>query len=297
MQVEDLKRGDLVLYILEHFTVNWREGGDSKEYHVGTSLMNLRDALTEALDNLEDHNKHERWYDDAQTEEEYEERVERWEGRDGEDENGLLELLMEVQGDGYGLDNLNYYSLIKKEPPVLLKGSTSEYDAESFEAQIGYQGARDFVSTMKGRVEGANKEGYFPADEEDFQEFVLDTMEDHIDLADWMERHGAEEVGCDWVQIGHGNHPTKMSYIWYCEKLNARIDSIKKPSTNRKVRPNSFTQNWKHGKESHYFGAEGEGMSLKESAKVGFGLGAGLLGFRIVALTGAVALGALLSRR
>ena len=106
-------------------------------------------------------------------------------------------------------------------------------DAESFEAQIGYQGARDFVSTMKGRIEGANKEGYFPADEEDFQEFVLDTMEDHIDLADWMERHGAEE----------------------------------------------------------------EGMSLKESAKVGFGLGAGLLGFRIVAITGAVALGALLSRR
>ena len=45
------------------------------------------------------------------------------------------------------------------------------------------------------------------------------------------------------------------------------------------------------------FGAEGEGMSLKESAKVGFGLGAGLLGFRIVALTGAVALGALLNRR
>lgn len=43
--------------------------------------------------------------------------------------------------------------------------------------------------------------------------------------------------------------------------------------------------------------AEGEDMSLKESAKVGFGLGAGLLGFRIVALTGAVALGALLNRR
>lgn len=163
-----------MLYILEHYTVNWREGGDSKEYHVGTSLMNLRDSLTEALDNLEDHDKHQMWYDDAQTEEEYQERVERWEGRDGEDENGLLELLMEVQGDGYGSDNLNYYTLIKKEPPVILRGSTSEYDAESFEA---------------------------------------------------------------------------------------------------------------------------EGMSLKESAKVGFGLGAGLLGFRIVALTGAVALGALLSRR
>jgi len=45
----------------------------------------------------------------------------------------------------------------------------------------------------------------------------------------------------------------------------------------------------------HDYGAED--MSLKESAKVGFGLGAGLLGFRIVALTGAVALGALLNRR
>lgn len=70
------------------------------------------------------------------------------------------------------------------------------------------------------------------------------------------ETFDAEEVGCDWVQIEHGNHPTKMSYIWYCEKLNAQIDSIKKPSRNRKVRPNSFTQNWRGGNQSHYFGAE-----------------------------------------
>jgi len=70
----------------------------------------------------------------------------------------------------------------------------------------------------------------------------------------------AEEVDCDWVQIEHGHHPTKMSYIWYCEKLNAQIDSIKKPSRNRKVKPNSFTQNWKGGGRGHnfsqYFGAE-----------------------------------------
>jgi|TARA_R100000455_G_C6273219_1_gene130565 uncharacterized lipoprotein YehR (DUF1307 family) len=70
------------------------------------------------------------------------------------------------------------------------------------------------------------------------------------------EEFSAEEVDCDWVQIGHGNHPTKMSYIWYCEKINAQIDSIKKPSRNRKVRPNSFTQNWRGGNQSHYFGAE-----------------------------------------
>ena len=70
------------------------------------------------------------------------------------------------------------------------------------------------------------------------------------------EDFSAEEEGCDWVQIGHGNHPTKMSYVWFCEKLNAQIDSIKKPSRSRKVKPNSFTQNWKGGKQSHYFGAE-----------------------------------------
>lgn len=79
-----------------------------------------------------------------------------------------------------------------------------------------------------------------------------------------LEEFGAEEVGCDWVQIGHGNHPTKMSYIWYCKKLNAEIDSIKKPSRNRKVRPNSFTQNWGSGKQSHYFGAEMQQISDDE---------------------------------
>lgn len=66
-------------------------------------------------------------------------------------------------------------------------------NSETFEAQIGYDGARGFLSTMKGRIEGANEEGYFPADEEDFQEFVLDTIEDHIDIEDWEERYGAED--------------------------------------------------------------------------------------------------------
>ena len=54
-----------MLYILEHYTVNWREGGDSVEYHIGTSLMNLADALTDALDTLEEHNRHEEWCEDA----------------------------------------------------------------------------------------------------------------------------------------------------------------------------------------------------------------------------------------
>ena len=122
-----------MLYILEHYTVNWREGGDSVEYHIGTSLMNLADALTDALDTLEEHNRHEEWCENAKTDEEYKDRVERWEGRDGEDENGLLDLLMEVQGDGYGSDNLNRYTLTVKEAPVHLRGS-SEYYAETFNA-------------------------------------------------------------------------------------------------------------------------------------------------------------------
>ena len=83
----------------------------------------------------------------------------------------------------------------------------------------------------------------------------------------------AEEVDCDWVQIEHGHHPTKMSYIWYCEKLNAQIDSIKKPSRNRKVKPNSFTQNWKGGSQGHnfsqYFGAEEFGAESFSAEKIG----------------------------
>ena len=139
MSAEDFAAENM-LYILEHYTVNWREGGDSVEYHIGTSLMNLADALTNALDTLEEHNRHEDWCEDAKTDEEYENRVERWEGRDGEDENGLLELLMEVQGDGYGLDNLNRYTLTVKEAPVHLRGS-SEYYAETFNAPYAGSGS------------------------------------------------------------------------------------------------------------------------------------------------------------
>ena len=133
-------RAENMIYILEHYTVNWREGGDSVEYHIGTSLMNLADALTDALDTLEEHNRHEEWCEDAKTDEEYEDRVERWEGRDGEDENGLLDLLMEVQGDGYGLDNLNRYTLTVKEAPAYLRGS-SEYYAETFNAPYAGSGS------------------------------------------------------------------------------------------------------------------------------------------------------------
>ena len=139
MSAEDFAAENM-LYILEHYTVNWREGGDSVEYHIGTSLMNLADALTDALDTLEEHNRHEEWCEDAKTDEEYEDRVERWEGRDGEDENGLLDLLMEVQGDGYGSDNLNRYTLTVKEAPVHLRGS-SEYYAETFNAPYAGSGS------------------------------------------------------------------------------------------------------------------------------------------------------------
>jgi len=48
--------------------------------------------------------------------------------------------------------------------------------------EISYDDARNFLSLMKGRVEGANEEGYFPADSEDFKEFVLQTMEDEFDI-------------------------------------------------------------------------------------------------------------------
>ena len=72
----------------------------------------------------------------------------------------------------------------------------------------------------------------------------------------------AEEYeGCqhEWRTVRYGKHPTKRSQVWLCKGCNAEIDSITKPSQNRKIRPNSYTKNWRMPKQSHYFGAESFG--------------------------------------
>jgi len=73
------------------------------------------------------------------------------------------------------------------------------------------------------------------------------------------ESFSAEEYeGCqhEWRTVRYGKHPTKRSQVWLCKGCNAEIDSITKPSQNRKIRPNSYTKNWRMPKQSHYFGAE-----------------------------------------
>ena len=55
-------------------------------------------------------------------------------------------------------------------------------EAETFEAQIGYDGAKRYLRGLSGRFEGANDEGFFPAEEEDFEEMIIDEIGEHTEL-------------------------------------------------------------------------------------------------------------------
>ena len=84
----------------------------------------------------------------------------------------------------------------------------------------------------------------------------------NIDADLSADSFSAEEYeGCqhEWRTVRYGKHPTKRSQVWLCKGCNAEIDSITKPSQNRKIRPNSYTKNWRMPKQSHYFGAESFG--------------------------------------
>ena len=174
--------------------------------------------------------------------------------------------------------------LLKRGDPIVYGVGLSEYQ-DAFEHDEMNAEEEMTYESMMGMVENLSDDDYYefcyemdiePEDMEELSSFIM-RNHDSAKVIGYLQElfgknaenmspqgFGAEEVGCDWVQIGHGNHPTKMSYIWYCKKLNAEIDSIKKPSRNRKVRPNSFTQNWGSGKQSHYFGAEMQQISDDE---------------------------------
>jgi hypothetical protein len=53
---------------------------------------------------------------------------------------------------------------------------------ETFNADIDYSGAKRYVMALDGRFDGANDEGYFPVDEEDFSEMVVDEIGEHTIL-------------------------------------------------------------------------------------------------------------------
>jgi len=54
--------------------------------------------------------------------------------------------------------------------------------AEDFEAEIKYDGAKRYLRGLSTRFEGANNEGFFPAEEEDFEDMVVDEIGEHTEL-------------------------------------------------------------------------------------------------------------------
>ncbi len=94
----------------------------------------------------------------------------------------------------------------------------------------------------------------------DFDHLCRQCHDEHIEeLGMNAESFGAESCQHEWRKVNYGQHPKRFSHLWLCDKCNARIDSINMPSENRKVRPNSYTRNWKWPKQSYYFGAESFG--------------------------------------
>ena len=53
---------------------------------------------------------------------------------------------------------------------------------KKFGAEIKYDGAKRYLRGLSGRFEGANNEGFFPAEEEDFEDMVVDEISEHTEL-------------------------------------------------------------------------------------------------------------------
>lgn len=54
--------------------------------------------------------------------------------------------------------------------------------AETFGAEIGYGGAKSYARSLDSKFDGANDEGYFPVDEDEFSEMVVDEIGEHTTL-------------------------------------------------------------------------------------------------------------------
>ncbi len=69
-------------------------------------------------------------------------------------------------------------------PTQLLEVNHRGLGAEDFEAEIKYDGAKRYLRGLSTRFEGANNEGFFPAEEEDFEDMVVDEIGEHTELDD-----------------------------------------------------------------------------------------------------------------
>ena len=76
----------------------------------------------------------------------------------------------------------------------------------TLDAEIGYDGAKDYARAIDSKFEGANKEGFFPADEEDFKDMLIEEIEEHIDLEDWNQEYRSDFVkpSRDWFSLALG---------------------------------------------------------------------------------------------
>ena len=87
-----------------------------------------------------------------------------------------------------------------------MEAPATEPTNANFEAQIGYDGAKGYARAIDSKFEGANKEGFFPADEEDFKDMLIEEIEEHIDLEDWNQEYRSDFVkpSRDWLSLALG---------------------------------------------------------------------------------------------
>jgi hypothetical protein len=103
---------------------------------------------------------------------------------------------------------------------------------ETFNADIDYSGAKRYVMALDGRFDGANDEGYFPVDEEDFSEMVVDEIGEHTILDAETSEHPKEyneKTGIGWAKSylkAKKENPYK-NIDWYLMMGNGERKTIK----------------------------------------------------------------------
>ena len=86
-----------------------------------------------------------------------------------------------------------------------------------YDAEIEYDGAKSYARSLDSKFDGANDEGYFPVDEDDFSEMVVDEIGEHTTLD--AESFDADSLKGRWeegtTRIVHGVSVTKSRYGEY----------------------------------------------------------------------------------
>ena len=98
-------------------------------------------------------------------------------------------------------------------------------------AEIEYDGAKRYARSLDSRFDGANDEGYFPVDEDDFSEMVVDEIGEHTTLdAETFESQGTNTkmiLGITALAIGLGLWKGK-EIMSLSDKVTEAIKKMKK---------------------------------------------------------------------